>query len=164
VLQLRGYNAVRLTLYESLLTGWHPKTDEEAELRADALQAMGDVLQFLDRRDDAIENYDQALAIYRQVGDRLGEANTLQAIGLVQTDLAKGVECLQAAQVLYEQIGSLYGQGVNLYYLGGLHAQQEQSESAATAWQQAISCGQQINFSPLIEAAEKALASIEQPK
>ncbi|MEL6469890.1 MAG: tetratricopeptide repeat protein, partial [Cyanobacteria bacterium J06623_4] len=68
LLQLRGHNTVRLTLYESLLEGWEPQTKQENGLRANTLQAMGDVLQFLDRRDEAIENYDQALALYRQVG------------------------------------------------------------------------------------------------
>ncbi|GAB1539497.1 hypothetical protein NUACC21_21640 [Scytonema sp. NUACC21] len=48
---------------------------------ANTLIAIGDVLQFLDRRDEALERYEQALDFYRQIGDRLGEANTLKAIG-----------------------------------------------------------------------------------
>ncbi|BAY45190.1 hypothetical protein SAMD00079811_27920 [Scytonema sp. HK-05] len=33
------------------------------------------------RSPEALERYEQALAFYRDIGARLGEANTLQAIG-----------------------------------------------------------------------------------
>ncbi len=78
VLQLYGYNPIRLAMYERLIEHWQPTDDREKGLFAGALKAQGDVLQFLDRRDEALENYEQALGIYRQVGDRLGEANTLR--------------------------------------------------------------------------------------
>ncbi|MCU0571193.1 MAG: tetratricopeptide repeat protein [Oculatellaceae cyanobacterium Prado106] len=40
---------------------------------ANTLQAIGDVLQFLDQRTAALERYETAIAIYREVGARLGE-------------------------------------------------------------------------------------------
>lgn len=50
------------------------------------------------------------LAFYRDIGDRLGEANTLQAIGRLQADLTVGLEYCQAALKLYRQIGTKYSQ------------------------------------------------------
>ncbi|MGL5060115.1 MAG: NB-ARC domain-containing protein, partial [Microcoleus sp.] len=43
---------------------------------ANTLTAIGDVLQFLDRRDEALDRYNTALTLYEQVGDNLGKANT----------------------------------------------------------------------------------------
>ena len=48
------------------------------------LQAIGDVQNFRKEIDAALESYSHALALFRQVGDRLGEANVLKAIGDVQ--------------------------------------------------------------------------------
>ncbi|MGC1309330.1 MAG: NB-ARC domain-containing protein [Phormidesmis sp.] len=160
VLQLSGYNAIRLSQYERLTQQWQPDNDEEKRLFSDALKAQGDVLQFLDRRDEAIQNYDQALAIYRQVGDRLGEANTLKAQGLLQADAQQGVAYLQSAQTLYEQIGDFYSQGVNLFYLGQRYAQLQQRDAAIAAFQAAASLGEQIGFAPLVEFAQKAIEEL----
>ena len=70
---------IRSYLQQQLLSFHRSTGDRLGE--ANTLQAIGDVLQFLDRRSEALENYEQAIGIYRQVGDRLGEANTLKAIG-----------------------------------------------------------------------------------
>ena len=156
-LQLRGHNAVRLTLYEQLLQQWQPRDNEERRMRADALQAQGDVLQFLNRREEALANYASALEIYRAVGARLGEANTLQAQGRMQEDHKQGIDYLLSAHTLYEQIGDLYSQGVNLYYLGGLYIQAEQIGEAVDALERAAALGEAINFPPLIEAAQAIL-------
>ncbi len=48
---------------------------------ANVLKAQGDVLAFLDQRDEALARYEEALRLYRAVGDRLGEANVLKAQG-----------------------------------------------------------------------------------
>ena len=58
--------------------------------------------------DEALENYARAIEIYRQVGDRLGEANTLKAIADVlqfkkQTDEA--LENYARAIEIYRQVG-----------------------------------------------------------
>ena len=165
VLQLRGYNAIRLILYERLAQAWktqlwQPQEIDEIRLVGDTLQTLGDVLQFLKRSNEAIANYDEALTIYRAVGDRLGEANTLKALGRLQEDVQQGLAYLQSAQTLYEQINDIYSQGVNLYYLGNMYAQLQQYESALSALQTAIARGKQINFAPLIEAAEQAIQDL----
>ena len=161
VLQLYGYNPIRLAMYEQLIEHWQPTDDTEKDLFADALKAQGEVLQFLARRDEALENYAQALGIYRQVGDRLGEANTLRAQGRAQTDPQQGVAYLQLAQSLYEQIEDFYSQGVNLYYLGLLYAQLQQADEALSAFRSAASLGARINFEPLVEAAESAIQGLQ---
>jgi hypothetical protein len=52
--------------------------------QANTLKAIGDVQNFRDERNAALDSYRQALELFRAVGSRLGEANTLKAIGDVQ--------------------------------------------------------------------------------
>ncbi len=82
------------------------------------------MLQFLNRRDEALSRYEQALSFYRQIGDRLGEANVLQELGKLEDDPQQGLGFLQQAQNLYQQIGDIYSQSRNLiYFLADLQLQ-----------------------------------------
>ena len=68
-------------------------------------------MQFLKRREEALERYDTALKLYEQVGDKLGKANTLRAIGDVALANEQYPEALQhyrQALALVEQIHDLY--------------------------------------------------------
>ncbi|MCL4531569.1 MAG: tetratricopeptide repeat protein [Chloroflexi bacterium] len=68
--------------------GWlHAALDlgiENNKLKANVLQAIGDVQQFRKQMDAALASYNEALKLFKAVGDHLGEANVLQAIGDVQ--------------------------------------------------------------------------------
>jgi len=94
----------------------------EARLgEANTLQAIGDVLQFLDRRTEALERYEEALAFYRDIGDRLGEANTLRAIGDVLQFLKRSTEALERyeeALAFYRDIGDRLGEANTLQAIG----------------------------------------------
>ncbi len=48
---------------------------------ANTLQAIGDVLQFLKRSDEALSRYEQALSFYREIGDRLMDNNSKFVVG-----------------------------------------------------------------------------------
>jgi tetratricopeptide (TPR) repeat protein len=48
------------------------------------LKAIGDVQQFRDDRDAALDSYGQALERFNAIGSVLGQANVLKAIGDVQ--------------------------------------------------------------------------------
>jgi tetratricopeptide (TPR) repeat protein len=104
---------------------------------ANTLQAIGDVLQFLDRSNEALANYEQAIGIYREVGDRLGEANTLQAIGDVLQFLKRSNEALanyEQAIGIYREVGDRLGEANILHEFGQL---QENSENSLVYFQQA---------------------------
>nr|WP_084776902.1 tetratricopeptide repeat protein [Anabaena sp. PCC 7108] len=103
-LRKRYYNAVRLSLYERLITEWKSPKENEKRLFSDALKVYGDVLQFLDRRNEALSRYEQALSFYREIGELLGEANTLQSIG----DVLQFLKCSDEALSRYEQALALY--------------------------------------------------------
>ncbi|MEH2130851.1 MAG: tetratricopeptide repeat protein, partial [Nostoc sp.] len=103
------YYPARLTLYKRLDQEWQqPENPDELKRYSDLLKVYGDVLQFLDRRDEALQRYETALSFYRDIGDRLGEANTLQAIGDVLQFLKRSDEALQryeTALSFYRDIG-----------------------------------------------------------
>ena len=78
-------------------------------------------MQFLDRRTEALERYEAALAFYRDIGDRLGEANTLKAIGDVLQFLKRSTEALEryeAALAFYRDIGDRLGEANTLKAIG----------------------------------------------
>ncbi|MGE5660319.1 MAG: tetratricopeptide repeat protein, partial [Actinomycetota bacterium] len=65
---------IRTYLQQQLLNFCQATNDRLGE--ANTLQAIGDVLQFQKHSSEALEHYQQALGIFRQVGASLGEANT----------------------------------------------------------------------------------------
>ncbi len=80
---------------------------------ANVLKAQGDVLAFLDRRDEALARYEAALALYRAVGARLGEANVLKAQGAVLAFQKRNDEALaryEKALALYRAVGDRLGE------------------------------------------------------
>ncbi len=71
------------------------------------LRGLGDLERKLGRNDAARDAYAEARTLYRQVEDRLGEANVLLGLGLLEKDgnpeLAKR-HLFQAAHI-YQEIG-----------------------------------------------------------
>ncbi|MDJ0737391.1 MAG: tetratricopeptide repeat protein, partial [Nostocaceae cyanobacterium] len=163
LLQLRGYNGVRLTVYQRLVEEWSPQTDEEVIPFIDAIQAYGDVLQFLDRRDEALERYEQALQFYRQIGSRLGEANTLKAIADVLQFLDRRDEALERyeqALQFYRQIGSRLGEANTLQAIADVLQFLDRRDEALERYEQALQFYRQIG-SRLGEANTlKAIADV----
>lgn len=88
----------------------------DRQVQADVLQAIGDVQQFRDDRGGALSSYQQALALYQAIGDRLGEANVLAAWSrlTIDTDAARSQALLQQALDIRESINAAYDIGADL--------------------------------------------------
>ena len=70
---------------------------------------------------EALERYEAALALYREIGDPLGEANTLQEIGDVFQFLKRSTEALlkyEVALVSYQEIKDRLGEANTLKAIG----------------------------------------------
>jgi tetratricopeptide (TPR) repeat protein len=88
-----------------------------------------------------LARYDQALGLFRAVGDRLGEANVLQAQGDVyraQGDHEQAHSSYQDALALYRQIGARQGEANAYLGLGRLALAQDQMDEARRWTEQAI--------------------------
>jgi tetratricopeptide (TPR) repeat protein len=63
----------------------------------------------------AIEHYEQALKISREIGDRRGEGNSLGNLGLVYAELdqiPQAIECAKSALTILEAIESPHAEKV----------------------------------------------------
>ena len=70
---------------------------------------------------EALETYEQALAIQREVGDRAGEGTTLANIGLVYDRQGRYDEALEAyeqALAIQREVGDRAGEGTTLNNIG----------------------------------------------
>jgi tetratricopeptide (TPR) repeat protein len=96
------------------------------------------VQQFRDERDAALESYRQALDLFRATGSRLGEANTLKAIGDVQQfrdERDAALESYRQALDLFRATGSRLGEANVLVSLGGI---EKDRATAQTLFEQAF--------------------------
>jgi tetratricopeptide (TPR) repeat protein len=111
------------------------------------LKALGDLQQFRDDRDAALESYQQALTRYQEIGAKLGEANVLKALGDLQqfrkqSDAA--LESYQQALTRYQEIGAKLGEANVLAAHGQLILIEGNHIEARHLLEQAISIYQVI--------------------
>ena len=89
---------------------------EDKQLKANVLQAIGDVQQFRKEMDAALASYSEALKLFRAVGDRLGEANVLAALtrlSLHSGDIPAAEKQLEQVITMRRVIGDLYSEGAD---------------------------------------------------
>jgi tetratricopeptide (TPR) repeat protein len=103
------------------------------ELQAAFLLALGSLDHRLDQLSSARSHYEEALTLYRQEKNILGEANTLQALGDLKVrlaDLAGARTDYEAALPLSRTIQDRLGEANTLQALGALLAAEEHFEEA----------------------------------
>jgi tetratricopeptide (TPR) repeat protein len=91
--------------------------------------------------DEALNYYNQALVIAREVGDRVGEGDTLTYIGFVYK--AKGqhdqaLEYYNQSLVIYREIGDRTREGHNLGFIGSVHLAKGQHDQSLEYFNQAL--------------------------
>ncbi len=97
---------------------------DNQEQKGKILQAMGIAYQHLDKLDDALRNYEQALEIRKKVGDQSGVAKTLGQIAQVQDmqgDFNASLASYNQAIEVDRRIGDKTGLALNLMNLGTLY-------------------------------------------
>lgn len=89
----------------------------------------------------ALEAGEQALEIFRTLGDRRGEALTLNGVGLTQArsgDEAGAIDSYETAVSLLTALGDSHGAGRVLANLGATHLGQGHDEQARAVWEDAL--------------------------
>ncbi len=97
---------------------------DNQEQKGAIVQAMGVAYQDLNKLDDALRNYQQALEIRKKVGDQNGVANTLGQIAQVQDvqgDFNAALASYKEAIDVDRKIGDKTGLALNLMNLGTLY-------------------------------------------
>jgi tetratricopeptide (TPR) repeat protein len=161
VLQFLDRRTEALANYEQAIGIYREVGDRLGE--ANTLKAIGDVLQFLDRRTEALANYEQAMGFYREVGACLGEANVLQELGKLNDDPQSGLDSLNRAQAIYQQIGDQYSQSRNCLFIADRQLQLRNPDAAIQTLQQAAALAAAINYEPFQEYAIAKIAELQQP-
>jgi tetratricopeptide (TPR) repeat protein len=108
---------------------------------AHALTSLGLVHARQGRYGQAIEHFQQALALFREIDDRGGEARALDSLGLFhwrQGRYERAVEHFQKALALFREIDDRGGVARALSNLGLVHWRQGRYEQAAEHHRQAL--------------------------
>jgi tetratricopeptide (TPR) repeat protein len=118
-----------------------PRPAAPGRAEAMRLNEQAAVLRSEERLDEAFELSEQALAIFRELGDTHGAALTLNGLGLTQAragDEAGALDSYETAVTLLTELGDSHGAGRVLANLGALHRGQGHDAQARAAWTDAL--------------------------
>ncbi|MDL1897771.1 tetratricopeptide repeat protein, partial [Anaerolineae bacterium CFX7] len=129
---------------------------------ANTRKAIGDVQRFRDDNDAALTSYEQALGLFRDVGDRLGEANTLAAQGqLFLIDNPERADAmLEQAIADFQQIGDSYSIAAQIGNYGLALLRLQQAERAQPYLTRAAELFDQIGLDDYAARHRQSAAAI----
>lgn len=108
---------------------------------------QGRYYYYIRQMDATLQSYQRSLALYLELGERLGEANVRKAIGDVQRfrrELTAARENYQQALVLHREVKDPLGEANDLKAIGDVLAIQEERKAALGYYQQALALYRQI--------------------
>src|SRR6202034_2680747 len=88
------------------------------------------------------------LDLYQRLGDKRGQAVTLDSLGYVQNQLgdhARSQPCYQQALSLFAELGDRYYQADTLSRLGDCHRAAGHRDDARRAWRAALAIATELN-------------------
>ena len=108
---------------------------------------IGEYLRWTDAHAAALPYFHAALTLFRQVGDRLGEANVLRAIGAVQQfrdDYDAALASYAAALTLFRQVGSRLGEATVQKAIGDVQQFRDDYDAALASYENALTLYRQV--------------------
>lgn len=137
--------------------------------RAAALGNMGLVHAYLRKLDEALEHYNEALDIYKEIGDDEGIAKCLNNIGTTYGDLGKPDEALEyynEALAISRKIGYQQGIANQLTNIGFTYYDMNQGklDEALEYLEDALEAYELLGAESLIERLLKYIKTIEEVK
>ncbi len=142
-LDIWGDYTILIALYRQLLPP-DPLNDEillSKEMRSFVFGDLGLTYMQLGYVRRAIEYYDQALKISREIGDRRGEGADLGNLGLAYSDLGeprKAIEYSEQALKISREIGDRRGEGADLGSLGNAYSDLGEPRKAIEHYEQTL--------------------------
>jgi eukaryotic-like serine/threonine-protein kinase len=120
--------------------------DNQAQ-KASILQATGIAYTALDRPDDALRNYQESLAIKKQIGDKRGEAASLNQMADILDRQGKTADALTAYNqglALRRELGDQAGIGSSLIDIGSFYHDHAQPDKALLDYTEALNIERQL--------------------
>lgn len=114
---------------------------DNQEEKASILQAMGIAYGMLNRPQDALRNYQESLAIKRQIGDKRGAGASLEEIASIDETLGHPDEALtnyKQALALRREIGDKTGIGNTLIDMGSFYKNRGKGDEALKNFTEAL--------------------------
>ena len=114
---------------------------------ATTLQNLGQVNAALGNNIEALEYYEQSLAIKRELGNRTGEARNLRSIGSVSTSLGNYVEALEYYErslVISREISDRLGESRTLHNIGEVNCLGRNHSEALRYFEQSLAINHEI--------------------
>jgi tetratricopeptide (TPR) repeat protein len=108
----------------------------------------------------ALARYETAIAIYREVGARLGEANVCDALALAcvaQQDHESALRFHQQALHIFQSIQSLYDEGWSWLYIARVEVKLGQLNEAQQSYQSAQNLFASINMDNLVALCQQEM-------
>ncbi|CAD5978635.1 Tetratricopeptide repeat protein 28 [Planktothrix tepida] len=137
-LNLRGNNQLLAELYQELV---EHLTDKQDWLYTASLTSLGNIYNSLGRYKEAISYCQQSLEIYREIGDRGGEASSLCNLGIAYNCLGRYEDAISYHQQSLEidrEIGDRDGIAGSLCNLGNVYNFLGRYEEAISYYQQSL--------------------------
>ena len=144
-LDLQGLWVERLIVIEAALKAARSSGSQYDE--GAWLGNLGNAYADLGRLDEAIDHYQQALAISHEIGDRRGEGTRLGNLGNAYRNLGRldeAIDHYQQALAISIDIGDRRGEGNHLGNLGNAYADLGRLDEAIDHYQQALAIQRDI--------------------
>ncbi len=126
-----------LTYYEQALQEIDEEDDSD---RATTLNNIGTIFKAMGQREEALEQYEQALRLQEEIGDRNGQSVTLNNLGMLYSTgrkRNKALELYAQAWRIQKEIGDYNGEGVTLNNIGILYYDQSRYRYALACFLEA---------------------------
>ena len=140
---------------------------DDAGARAESLGNIASVLLWEGEADRAHKLLREALDLFRAVGSRLGEANTLKAIGDVQRfrdEYDQALESYAAALDLFRAVGDRLGEANTLQAIGDVQQFRDERDAALDSYQQALQLFRAVGDRLGEANTRKAIGDVQQFK
>jgi|GEM_PF-430171 len=136
-------------LYITLLNEWLPRIckSEDVNTLAKAVNQVGMVNFQSGNYEIAMMNYEQALIINRQIGDRAGEGavlNNISQIHSAQGNYERTLSYLNQSLAVHQELGDKAGEGTILNNISQLYHAQGDYETALGYLEQSLTIAQQF--------------------
>ncbi|MBX3038591.1 MAG: tetratricopeptide repeat protein [Anaerolineales bacterium] len=137
-------------LYNILLTEWLPKirNSQDLKTRADAFNQTGKLYIHVGDHETALPYLERSLIFSKQIGDKIGEGNTLINLSQVydvRGDYETALSYLEQSLTLQLSTGNRYGESITLNNIATIYSTRGDYEAALKYYNEDLKICQQIN-------------------
>jgi len=132
---------------EAALEGLGQLGDARTELRADLEGELGYALRKSSQLSEALRHFEQGLAVSREIGDRAGEAVTLNNISQIYHDWGRHEEALKLLErslAIRREVGDCAGEAVTLNNISQIYHDWGRHEEALKTLEQSLAIYREI--------------------